>query len=394
MNILCTICSNLIDQAENMYVTECGYLFHFNCISQWISRTKTCPRCRNKITKRSIFRVYPTISNETPTADAATLQSQIDDTLLQLREQTESFNKYKDLLKDAQTQLHFFVPQIRIKDVDLNNSDSMILLLKLELERLKLVQNEDENDVSKLNEENESLKNNIQTLNSMQKVLNATSDDVEQMLEGYTDIRTVAKLATAFKRELCESESQENELRDGLQAVKRQLHSEKYRAAVLEAKILVTEEKARAAQKKYENLKKKRKALENPNRSFINDTQESPVKQIRPNEELISDTILNDTLGMLLFNTLVNKIENADSAHLNPKQSSLALRTLQRYPTHPLPESNVKPSEYALLNSARNAISIPDLPSTSKAKIQFSQENDPTLSSMNISYDGLGGHSK
>lgn len=62
-----------------------------------------------------------------------------------------------------------------------------------------------------------------------------------------------------------------------------------------------------------------------------------------------------------------------------------------------------QPSEYALLSSARNATSKPTLPSTSKTsifhkkeppKIQFSQENDPDLSLANISYDGLGGHSK
>lgn len=36
----------------------------------------------------------------------------------------------------------------------------------------------------------------------LQKVLNATSDEVEQMLEGYSDVRTVATFATALKRYL------------------------------------------------------------------------------------------------------------------------------------------------------------------------------------------------
>ena len=35
---------------------------------------------------------------------------------------------------------------------------------------------------------------------SLQKVLNATSDDVEQMLHSYTDVRTIATFATALKR--------------------------------------------------------------------------------------------------------------------------------------------------------------------------------------------------
>ncbi|CAH2095070.1 unnamed protein product [Euphydryas editha] len=397
MNILCTICSDLLNQAENIYATKCGHIFHFNCLSQWISRSKTCPQCRNKVTDRSMFRVYPTISNEIPGANATTLQSRLDDTLLQLREQTAQLNEHKDRLIDAQTKLQNLLPLLLSKEEQLNRKNSAMKALKEQLDYLRVQITE----VNKLKEENESLKKNIQTLNSLQKVLNATSDDVEQMLEGYTDIRTVATFATALKRALCESESKKNESRDRLQAVKQQLVSEKTRVADLEAKLLVIEEKAHAAQKKYEYLKRKRKAPEDPNRSFINDSHESSVKQMRPNEELNSGTVLNDTNTS--FNTLVNRIENADSPYLNLKQSSLALTTLQRHPTHPLPESNLKPSEYALLNSARNAISRPDLPSTSKtsifhkkeqAKIQFSQENDPTLSSMNISYDGLGGHSK
>ncbi|CAH2095079.1 unnamed protein product [Euphydryas editha] len=357
MNMLCTICNLLIIHVENIYVTKCGHIFHFHCLSQWISSSKTCPQCRNQITKRSIFRVYPTITNEVPGAIVTMLRSRLDDTLLQLRKQTEKFNEHKDLLIDARVKLHNHLQQKLSNKEELRNKDLTIFALEEQIKQLKLVQNE---EVSELKEENESLKKNIQTLNSLQKVLNATSDDVEQMLEGYTDIRTVAKLATALKRELCESKSKENESRDRLQAVKEELHFMNFLLIVLQAKLLVTEEKAHVAQKNYEYLMKKRKALENPNRSFINDSQESSIKQMKPNEELNSGTVLNDT------NTSF-------------------------------------PSEHALLNSTRNAISILDLPSTSKtsifhkkeqAKIQLSQENDPNLSSMNIAYDGLGGHSK
>ncbi|XP_050354779.1 E3 ubiquitin-protein ligase TRAIP isoform X2 [Nymphalis io] len=397
MHILCTICNDSVKQAENIQVIKCGHIFHYQCLSQWISRSKLCPQCRNMVTNRCMFRLYPTISNETSGEDVATLQAQLNDAQLQLQQQRTTHKEHKEKFAAAEVELKKNLALLKATEKKLESRDSAVSALKEQLEYVK-IQNKETN---RLKEENENLKKNIQTLNGLQKVLNATSEEVERMLEGYTDVRTVATFATALKRALCESESKKNESRDRLQTIKQQLASEKNHVADLQAKLIAAEEKLTSAQRKYDSLKNKRKVSDRLDKSLTEESWESAVKQMKPNEDLNSAIVLSDNNSS--FNTMVNRIENADSPYLNLKQSSLALTALQRHPTHPLPEKNLKPSEYALLNSARSAVTRkPDLASAKTsifqkrepAKIQFSQENDPNMSFMNISYDGLGGHSK
>lgn len=397
MHILCTICSDLVNHTENIHVTKCGHIFHHDCLNEWILRSKTCPQCRNKVTDRCMFRLYPTISNDPTGVDATTLQSRLDDALFKLREKDTKHKEELDKLVEIEESLKRSLQSLAKLQKKLESKESAISALTEQLAYLK-VQNQETN---KLREENEILNKKIQTLTGLQNVLNATCEDVEQMLQGYTDIRTVATFASALKRALCDTEKKKNESRDKLQVIKQQLAAETDRVNDLHHKLLIAEEKLAALKQKYKDMKLKRKSPEAANRSLTNNLKEPPEKQMRPNEDLSSISVLNDTNTSL--NTLVNRIENADSPYLNLKQSNLALTTLQRHPTHPLPERNLKPSEYALLSSARNATSKTTLPSTSKTsifhkkeppKIQFSQENDPDLSLANISYDGLGGHSK
>jgi hypothetical protein len=43
----CSICRELVDSFE--YRTECGHIYHRNCISQWYRYNRTCPQCRQII---------------------------------------------------------------------------------------------------------------------------------------------------------------------------------------------------------------------------------------------------------------------------------------------------------------------------------------------------------
>ncbi|OWR49790.1 hypothetical protein KGM_214851 [Danaus plexippus plexippus] len=394
MHILCTICSDIVNQAENIYVTKCGHVFHYNCLSKWIARSKSCPQCRNKVTDKCMFRFYPTISNEATNEDAATLQSRLDDAQLQLRQQKASCKEHEEKISATEAEIKKNLALLKACEKKLESRDTAIAALKEQLQYVKIQNNE----TNRLREENEVLKKNMQTLNGLQKVLNATSEEVEKMLEGYSDIRMVATFATALKRALCESEDKKNESRDQIQMLKQQLSAEKRYVAEIQAKLLSTEELLRVTKRKYFSLKHKRKA----DSLDSTDSLDMAVKQMKPDQDLNDAVIVQDSdTSNTSINTMVNRIENSESPYLSLKQSSLALTALQRHPTHPLPDRNLKPSELALFNSARNAITKkPDIQRTSifhqkePIKIQLSSENDPNMSLLNISYDGLGGHSK
>ncbi|CAG4988455.1 unnamed protein product [Colias eurytheme] len=396
MHILCTICSDLLNQAENIYVTKCGHIFHNNCLSQWIARSKTCPQCRNKVTDRCMFRVYPTISNDTSVDDVTTLQSRLDDAQLQLRQQRTMCNESEEKIKNITAELKKNEELLKDYEKKLVTKESALAALK---EQLKYVQIQNK-ETQRLKEENEVLNTNLQTLNGLQKVLNATSEEVEQMLQGYADIRTVATFATALKRALCDSEKKKNESRDRIQTLKQQLSAEKRVVVDLQAKLLHAEESIVNMKRKYKKeLKKRRNPSTEDQNANINVVENKPEEK-KKIELMFSDspTVLNTADTSI--SSLVNKIENADSPYLNLKQSSLVLTALQRHPNHPLPEKNLKPSEFAILKSAKNAVAGKSdtfknsiFHKKEATKIDF-KTNNANLDDLNISYDGLGGHSK
>lgn len=54
----CSICLNIIEERENLYITSCNHNFHFDCLKEWIKyergdqiqKTKSCcPNCNNEL---------------------------------------------------------------------------------------------------------------------------------------------------------------------------------------------------------------------------------------------------------------------------------------------------------------------------------------------------------
>ncbi|XP_053615301.1 E3 ubiquitin-protein ligase TRAIP-like isoform X2 [Plodia interpunctella] len=412
MHILCTICSDLVNPAENLHATKCGHLFHYHCLSQWIERSKSCPQCRNKVTDKCMFRIYPTVSNENSSEDVTTLQSRLDDALLQLRQQKAREKEKENKLTAVSADLKKNEELLKTFEKKLVSRDSAVAALREQLEYVK-VQNK---ETQRLKDENESLKKNMQTLNGLQKVLNATSDEVEQMLQGYTDVRTVATFATALKRALCESESKKSELRERLQAATQACSAEKSNVRALQLKLSQLEEKFIHAElnvaelkEQIENMKKKKvEAPPTVTNIFSQKIEEKDNMLDFPFNMKIQATRESEfNKAMCIsrnssFDKQVKTIEDSESPYLNLKQSSLALAALQQRPRQLPAEAQLRPAEVAMLNSVRNiAMKKPAEPSTSifqkKAKMMLPLDKETPKFidvDMDISYDGLGGHSK
>ncbi|KAG6446103.1 hypothetical protein O3G_MSEX004318 [Manduca sexta] len=402
MHILCTICSDLVNQAESIYVTKCGHIFHHHCLAQWIERSKSCPQCRNKVTDRCMFRLYPTISNDITTGeDVATLQSRLDDAQLQLRQTKTVCKDREEKLLAIQADLKKNDEIIKSYEKKLVSRQSALNGLREQVEYLKMQNKE----TQRLKEENVALQQNMQLFNGLNNILNATCEDVEKMLQGYTDVRTVATFATALKRGLCESEAKNREIRDKLQVAKQQIGAEKATVADLQAKLLQTEDRLQEIEQKYQTLSKRKAGdMSDSDMDTSAPAQEIAAKQMRSMD-------LFDFSGPVLpvdrdesVGTLVRRIENADSPYLTLKQSSLALSALQRAPKHALPVDKMKPSELAIIKTTRNAVM--KRPNTDKLSSQksvsiFNKKESLSLDTAgeipkrsNICYDGLGGHSK
>ncbi|XP_063626352.1 E3 ubiquitin-protein ligase TRAIP-like [Cydia splendana] len=393
MHILCTICSDLVNPAESLYVTKCGHLFHYQCLAQWIERSKSCPQCRNKVTDRCMFRMYPTVSNENSGEDAATLQSRLDDAMLQLRTQKTEQRELKDKLAAATKEANKKEELLKAAEKRLVSRDSAVSALREQLEYVK-IQNK---ETQRLKEENEALKKNIQTLNGLQKVLNATAGEVEETLRGYSDLRTLATFAAALKRALCDSESKKRSCRELQHSAEQRLAAMRVRYEDLQAKFGQVQENLTDMERKYEALKHKRKASGDAEPRDAKQARPSPASPATPATAAtaaiarLSSSFDDDVVDVVTekedsFNTAVRRIIQSDSPYLNLKQSGLALGTLHQ--RKPVP-ANLKLSDFSILRCAPTSIfhKPPPLePSRDEFNTAFTSLPPAAL------YDGLGGH--
>lgn len=74
MSLKCPICTCKLElRATNIYSTQCGHIFHYNCIISWLNNGhNNCPTCRNQVRTLDIFQLFfsPNIDDEDSERDA------------------------------------------------------------------------------------------------------------------------------------------------------------------------------------------------------------------------------------------------------------------------------------------------------------------------------------
>lgn len=76
MRIFCSICKDIFIPSSEIFVTNCGHLYHDACISQWCKLRKTCPQCRTSL-KSKLIRVYFDVEKENG-IDPSTFEHQVE----------------------------------------------------------------------------------------------------------------------------------------------------------------------------------------------------------------------------------------------------------------------------------------------------------------------------
>ncbi|KAI5644780.1 ring finger domain-containing protein [Phthorimaea operculella] len=379
MIIQCTICSDLINPSENIFVTKCGHLFHYDCLHTWIERSKSCPQCRHRITNKCMFRVFPNTTDGASAGDETvpSLLVKLDNEKLQLRQKELEIKELRETNTKINSEIETHLNQVKALKSKILSADSALAAAKEQICFLK-------NDYKQVKKENEELriqKEKAQTLQGLQKLLNSTAEEAEMMLQSYTEVRTVSIFAAALKKALDVAEEEKNQWRN------------KYQAAKQEGKMKIEalEQRISTLNKDYELVIKKYNAGDMCNTSHLDDSWHVNISKVISPERKVNDTTSSNTS----LNTLVDKIENADSPYLNLKQSGLAWAALQQATTSK--GANIKPSK----SKDTKKLSKPDeerrpsifLNSVS-ALPEFKTENSKAAAEMDISYDGLGGHSK
>jgi len=87
MIIKCGICLELFEPTCEIDATNCGHVFHRECVKQWVARRPTCPTCRAHVTKEKLLKLHINAENNEQT-DANKLR--IEDLQKQINEKDDS----------------------------------------------------------------------------------------------------------------------------------------------------------------------------------------------------------------------------------------------------------------------------------------------------------------
>ncbi|KAI8038838.1 E3 ubiquitin-protein ligase TRAIP [Drosophila gunungcola] len=314
LNLNCVICAELFGQADEVFATVCGHMFHHSCLNQWLDRSKTCPQCRNKCTTRNIFRVYFNLANlDVSRIDVGSLQEQLDNAKLSMKmiekersKDEQQMRNLKETQKKCLKTIAGLEQKVQKKEFLISSYAEQISILKSDA----LV-------VDGLRKENKSLKSQIQAMEGISAILSAGSADAERLLKNEADPHVLANWVSTLKRELRQCESKKTELRNVVKLVQNDLRKEIELKRKLEERVSHLESDLYQAQEKLQTLQSKPICLDSPDSSFSLNSNIMALKR-EARRSTISPTIKEN----------IKRIEESTSPYLNIKSSSVGLAHL------------------------------------------------------------------
>lgn len=321
MNLTCAICSDLLMPSDDIHMTPCGHAFHYTCLLQWLQRSKTCPQCRNKCHEKSLIKAYFNVAvNDDSTAeDSATLLHKLDNLTLAVREKDKKIKEYEEKAETQKDDRKKMKKIIKGLEELVQKKDFTLMAYTQELDMLRL----DRAHMLKLQAELKELKNKMDLMSTVEHVITATAQEVEQMIANDNDPRTLAVLVASLKRELKVSDGRCHEMRDRIKYVQKDLNSEKVKRKELEEKLSAADSELYRLEQEVKRLEKNAVTMDasSESDSVVLNTPDQPPKRKRVVTDLDQSTPMSDK---------VRNIMASESPYLNIKASSIGLMPIMR----------------------------------------------------------------
>uniref|UniRef100_A0A8D8ES84 E3 ubiquitin-protein ligase TRAIP n=1 Tax=Culex pipiens TaxID=7175 RepID=A0A8D8ES84_CULPI len=322
MNLTCAICSDLLMPSDDIHMTPCGHAFHYACLLQWLQRSKTCPQCRNKCHEKSLIKAYfnVAVSDDSTAEDSATLLHKLDNLTLAVREKDKKIKEYEDKAETEKGDRKKMKKIIKGLEELVQKKDFTLMAYTQELDMLRL----DRAHMLKLQKELKELKSKMDLMSTVEHVITATAQEVEEMIANDNDLRTLAVLVASLKRELKVSEGRCHEMRDRIKFVQKDLSNEKNRRKDLEEKLSTADSELYRLEQEVKRLEKSTAATADASSesdSIVLNTPDQPPKRKRGVADLDQSTPMSDK---------VRNIMASDSPYLNIKASSIGLVPIMR----------------------------------------------------------------
>ncbi|EDO40849.1 predicted protein [Nematostella vectensis] len=390
----CTICQDLILTGHEASTGQCGHVFHQTCLSSWLNRNKTCPKCRHKVTKAiTLFMDEPNDSDiQSSSVDTSVLMDQL--------EQQRSMNKEKERQKEylsseikrLEEKMEDYKEKCNSSEKKLNNALAVSTSLRKQMAYLK----QQEGECAQAKQEAITCRQELNKFKRLKHLVEGTRHDAEDMLnrigDGMEGSRSAQELVTQLvilKRELEKIKESRNRARDHKEMQEREISRLRNELSTKEVEIKrVTDQLCMAesdltrVEKESASLKKKLSKLEqafnspSPRSSAITRLmRESPAPmefkrpRLTPPEKYDENQPLASNQPSSGGVKMDPELENA------AKEMGLTLVKTTSFSTKPA----VKKLSNPLLPQAR--------------KRPLGERETGSSSAFRTGYDGLGGHS-
>ncbi|KAL7735996.1 hypothetical protein ACLKA6_002419 [Drosophila palustris] len=114
LNVLCAICNEFYNANDIIYTSSnCGHVFHKECLFRWLGRSRSCPQCRAACHQQRVHRVYLNFAERTEVEELQ--RTGVEEVAVQCGTDHEGFDTYV-----ARVCLHYdllpanFVPHKRV----------------------------------------------------------------------------------------------------------------------------------------------------------------------------------------------------------------------------------------------------------------------------------------
>uniref|UniRef100_A0A6B2E7M7 Putative e3 ubiquitin-protein ligase traip n=1 Tax=Phlebotomus kandelakii TaxID=1109342 RepID=A0A6B2E7M7_9DIPT len=238
MNIICPICTESVLPNEDLCANSCGHIFHYPCIRQWIERSKTCPQCRKLCSEKHLNRIYFTVSSsECTEQDVVNLERRIELLNQNYQEKSKAFDGLQEEVKTLRSDKKKSAKTIIVLEDKLKSKDFALRTATNELKKAK----EDVLEHHIVKSELETLRNQVDKVNSIEVLLESNQADVQDLLAKRPSLDTLAYMVSNLKRDLIKSETSKKELRNTLTKTKNSLKEEKRRSEKLHDQLSIAE---------------------------------------------------------------------------------------------------------------------------------------------------------
>ncbi|XP_076060949.1 TRAF interacting protein no poles [Oratosquilla oratoria] len=309
MRAACVICSDLFVQGDDVSATPCGHTFHSACILQWIERSKSCPQCRHKATGKNVVKLYfdSTNCDNSQELDPVTLQHQVDNLKFQIRLREKDISDLTDDKKKEVDKNKGLLEEVKKLTSKLKIQDTAVSALKTQLQYFDGLQTE----VQKSREEAKTLRQQLQELKNVEKILAGTSEEVDFMLESYGENSSSHGLATfcaILKKEMTKAVDDKKRLREEARASKAESVSLTVKLKKLNKELGNLKDNLNLATKENESLRRERNSLQKKIQS-LEDAITSPSGDVRNSalHRLITESPAPEHLKKALAREKINE---------------------------------------------------------------------------------------